>query len=125
MQRPSGGGSSQRRGHSSAPTTEEVQRMLDENTRLIEVTIAKQNEGKVIKPRQALLLYVAMALCVPIQLNCLPLQVDECSQFLSKLHNNLLFLATLADTQQAQALQREREQREAQQRASGRPPPPT
>jgi hypothetical protein len=29
------------------PTTEEVQRMLDENARLIEVVMAKQNEGKV------------------------------------------------------------------------------
>ena len=28
------------------PTTEEVQRMLDENARLIEVVGAKQNEGK-------------------------------------------------------------------------------
>ena len=33
--------------HSSAPTTEEVQRMLDENAQLIQVIVAKQNEGKV------------------------------------------------------------------------------
>ena len=35
------------------------------------------------------------------------LQVDECSQYLTKLHNNLLSLASLADSQQAQVLRRE------------------
>ena len=80
--------------------------MLDENARLIEVVGAKQNEGKARPashspphpqppPHQWALRAAGH------------LQVDECSQYLAKLHSNLYYLAALADTQQAQVLQRE------------------
>ena len=71
--------------------------MLDENARLIEVVVAKQNEGKV-SPSTHLRLGRGPA-CTSMRDHMFSvcgtdyvgrgLQVDECQQLLSKLHQNL------------------------------------
>ena len=80
--------------------------MLDENARLIEVVGAKQNEGKA-RPASPLRPHPHSRPAARALRAAGDLQVDECSQYLAKLHSNLYYLAALADTQQAQVLQRE------------------
>eukprot|EP01052_Picozoa_sp_SAG31_P006111 SAG31_NODE_278_length_18608_cov_10.304284_3_plen_157_part_00 len=101
-----------------APSTEEVQRMLDENKFLIDAVVSKQNEGKVFDILQVLMSVLIFQSCLSNMSelrSCRPettssvlvTQIEDCAQFLDKLHSNLMVLAALADAQQVNIMQRE------------------